>query len=496
MNGPTSPPLLSKSKYMLGLQCVKQLWIHYHQRELLPPVEPATQAVFDQGHEVGAWAKHLFPGGIDLNGTVAIDAALALTEDALREGRPVFEAAIRHGRCLSRADILDPAGDGNWDLIEVKSSTMQKEEHLQDVAFQLRTCEGAGLRIRRCFLLLINTEYVRNGLIDPSALFQKIDVTEEARALLPAVALHVEEMLRVIAHEQCPEVRIGPHCQSPYDCPLQYHCWAFLPKPNIFDLRGGGKKAWTLFDAGVLRMEDIPADFKLSGAQAIEARCHRTGEPHVDVPGLRSFLAQLQYPLQFLDFETFQPAVPPFDRSRPYGQIPFQFSLHVVPAQGAAPIHYAFLAEEATDPRPAFLAELRRRIGGEGSIVAYNTAFETGRLRECAEFFPDFQPWAGSLLPRFVDLFAPFRSGLYYHLAQHGSASLKAVLPVLTGTGYDALEIHDGGTASREFLRVTFGNVPADERARVRTALERYCSQDTQAMIDIVAALTGICGPR
>jgi hypothetical protein len=216
----------------------------------------------------------------------------------------------------------------------------------------------------------------------------------------------------------------------------------------------------------------------------------------VDVPGLRSFLAQLRYPLQFLDFETFQPAVPPFDRSRPYGQIPFQFSLHVVPAPGAAPVHYAFLAEEVTDPRPAFLAELRRRLGGEGSIVAYNIAFETGRLRECAEFFPDFQPWADSLLPRFVDLFAPFRSGLYYHPAQHGSASLKAVLPVLTGTGYDALEIHDGGTASREFLRITLGNVPADERARVRAALERYCSQDTQAMIDIVAALTEICRPR
>ena len=80
----------------------------------------------------------------------------------------------------------------------------------------------------------------------------------------------------------------------------------------------------------------------------------------------------------------------------------------------------------------------------------------------------------------------------YYHPDQHGSASMKAVLPSLTGKGYDGLEIQEGDMASNEFLRVTFGDVPAEERRRVRQQLEEYCGRDTEGMVWITDALRRI----
>jgi hypothetical protein len=135
------------------------------------------------------------------------------------------------------------------------------------------------------------------------------------------------------------------------------------------------------------------------------------------------------------------------------------------------------------------MTELKRLLGVNGSIVAYNTKFEVARISECAGFFLEYQSWCDRTLPRFVDLLEVFDSLDYYDPAQSGSASLKAVLPALTGKSYDGLKIQDGETAGREFMRITSGEIGLDERQGVRQQLEEYCQQDTQALIDILLAL-------
>ena len=54
---PTGPPLISKTKYLVGMQCSKALWIHYNKKALLPAVDPTLAAIFDQGHLVGRLGK-------------------------------------------------------------------------------------------------------------------------------------------------------------------------------------------------------------------------------------------------------------------------------------------------------------------------------------------------------------------------------------------------------------------------------------------------------
>ena len=182
-------------------------------------------------------------------------------------------------------------------------------------------------------------------------------------------------------------------------------------------------------------------------------------------------------------------AIPLFDGVKPYQQVPFQYSLHIVRQPGAKPEHHQFLADGPADPRPDFMRHLRHDLPDTGSVVSYNASFETSRLKECCELLPEFKPWLRKVTPRVVDLLLPFRGFRYYHPKQDGSASMKAVLPALTGQGYEKLTIQEGGAASREYLRVTFGDVSTAERLRVRKDLEAYCALDTLGMVQIVEEL-------
>ena len=258
------------------------------------------------------------------------------------------------------------------------------------------------------------------------------------------------------------------------------------------ELYRGKAKGFALLDRGVTRLVEIPEDCSLTENQRVQVETVMSASPRVSKLGIRRFLQDIKYPIHLLDFETFSTAIPKFDGLRPFQRVPFQFSLHIQTSPGADLVHRGFLAHGAGDPRAEFMARLREVVAREGSLVAYNAAFEKGVLQECADALPAFQPWVESLEPRFVDLLQPFRAFRYYHPAQHGSASMKAVLPALTGRGYEDLAIRDGDTASREYLRVTFGNSESTKRDRVYRQLEEYCGLDTKGMWEIISALQNL----
>ena len=479
-----SRTLLSKSTYVQGLQCQKLLWFRYNAKDQLEQPGALAQAIFDQGHEVGDWAKRRFPDGLEVaRGTADFDEVIAETRRHLALRKPLFEPAFRAAGGYARLDILNPVDDDAWDIIEVKSSTSVKDVYLEDVAFQAHICTAAGLTIRRCYVLHIKSSYVRQGDVDPLALFTQVDVTRRVSALSAKIEDRIGEFARVIGAVEHPVVNIGPHCNSPYECPLTHMCWNFLPEHNVTTLYRGTKKAFEFLSQGINAIADLPATASLSRVQRIQKSAILANEAQTDPAQIRAFLGRLQYPLHYLDFETMGSAVPLFDGSRPFEQIPFQFSLHVVRHPGAKPEHHSFLAEGREDPRPRFMAALMEHIGPAGSIIAYNAGFERGVLVGCAQRLPQHAAWVASLPPRIVDLLEPFRKFHCYHQAQHGSASIKAVLPAFTGKDYSALAIGEGGTASLEFVRVTFSEVSAEERATVRQHLEDYCQLDTLAMV-------------
>ncbi len=160
----TDAPFISKSKFLWGLQCPKLLWTAYNAKDQIPAPDAATQAIFDQGNEVGALAKKLFPGGIEVSvGATDFRQVIQQSLEAVKARKPLFEAGFEYNGGFARADILNPVGKDAWDVVEVKSSTQVKNENLPDLAFQAFVYSGAGLKLRRCVLMHINSEFIRHG---------------------------------------------------------------------------------------------------------------------------------------------------------------------------------------------------------------------------------------------------------------------------------------------------------------------------------------------
>ena len=467
---------------------MKLLWVSINDAARLPAYDATTQHVFDQGHIIGELALQLYPDGINLHAE-NIGENLRETKSALKLRKPLFEAGFSGNRLYCRVDILNPSAGGSWDIVEVKSTNDIKDEQLYDVAFQRHSCQLAGLKINRCHIMHLNRDYVKQGDIDPWQLFVTEDVTDQLAEFSDSLEMRIAEMLTVIDSDECPETAVGRHCNAPYDCLLQQECWKHLPENHVMTLYSGKKLGEDMMVQGILDISNIPEEIKLNDKQQIQKDCVICGQPHIDTDEIKSFLKSLKYSLYFMDFETFATGLPIYDGTSPYQNIPFQFSLHVITKPGAMVEHYEFLAEGKDDPRPAFLAELKQDIGPKGNILVYYAAFEKSRLKELARAFLEYQEWVDSINERIVDLNVPFRDFSYYHPQQLGSSSLKHVLPALTNLSYDNLEIGEGTTASLKFMESAFGDIPEQERQKIRNDLLVYCGQDTGGMIDILKKL-------
>jgi hypothetical protein len=487
----TFQKILTKSKYINGLQCQRLLWISVNAKDRLPEVDEAKQKLFDEGHIVGEFAKKLFFNGIDIEDE-DFSKNLEETKKLLKENKPLFEPAFLVDRIYSRADILEPTKDG-WNIVEVKSSTEVKDVNIQDVAFQKYVYEKAGIKINKCFLLHINNQYVRQGEINPSELFVKEDISINVVEEIKLVPERVKEMLEIIDSKE-PVIKISDSCSKPYECPLKEECWSFLPKENsVFDLYRGGKKSWELFEKRILAIKDIPDSFELGDKQQIQLKCEKTGKVHINEKAIKEFLDKLKYPLYFLDFETYQTAIPLYNGLKPYQQIPFQFSVHKIDSKGKK-THYSFISSGKKDPRKKFINAIKRKLGTKGSVIVYNQVFEQSRLKEIGEFFPLEKEVVGKIIERMTDLLIPFRNFDYYDRKQEGSASIKYVLPAMTNMTYNGMEIANGGQASIRYAYITHGDIKGnkakkEEIKKVREDLKKYCGLDTEAMILILNKL-------
>ncbi len=464
---------LTKTLYVNGLACAKSLWLAFNDPDRLPKVNASTQHRFDEGRQIGELARRRYPKGVLLPSEGPRENDLR-SRTFLEKRVPLFEAGLFHrvDACYARADVLLPAGKHEWDVIEVKSGGSVTEEYLHDVAFQRYCYASAGLRIRRCALLLVNTMYERSGEIDLDQLFKDVDVTAVAAELEPRIEPNVAALLATARLDECPQFGSGEQFHNDeagvHDDDL---VWKQHPDSDIQGLYRGGKQTLQFLESGIYRIRDIPKSVVLKGRQVIQHAAHSSGQVHLDRKEIAAFLAKLRYPLHYLDFETVGTAVPLFDGVKPYQQIPFQFSVHVVEAPGEKPRAHSFLTLEPTDPREMLLRALQQSIGPEGSLVAYNQAFEKTRLKELAALFPEQASWVRGVDGRFVDLLAPFREFAYYSPLQSGSASLKAVLPAVTGRGYEGFDIANGGQASLAYLYAAFGT-PDGERASSREVEE------------------------
>jgi len=484
---------ISKSQYLKGMQCPKALWFYRHRPDLFPDIPATKQHLFDSGHEVGILAQGYFEDGIEITEQYnEIDQAIESTEKAVANGySAIFEAtACSYDGAYSRIDILNKVEQSDdWDLIEVKMSTTVKEYHYDDMTFQRYAFEQAGYKVRKSILMHLNRDYEKKGNIDPKELFTLEDCTDAVCQHLSGVTETLADLLDLVNLKDEPEIDIGDHCKKPFLCDYFDHCWQHIPDYSVYNIFKGARLQ-DLLGRNIVDVADVPVEVPLRGKKVIDVMAYRNDEVYVEKGNIRGFLSLLEYPLYYLDYETIFPAIPLYDKSSPYQQIPFQFSLHIQESLEQELIHLEFLHTKPTDPRPDFAKALIKTCGTKGSVVVYNRGFESRINRELGKSISKYRTDLENINNRMVDLLIPFRSRYLYHPKMKGSASLKSVLPAFVpDLNYDELEIADGSTASMMYLNCIQNRVSETEKEFIYNGLRKYCELDTLAEVKLIDVL-------
>lgn len=415
-------PIFSKSKFLKALKSSTSYQfggaVNDNFLESKPESAASIKARQEMGNKIGALAHDYFDSGIEVPEQFKdIPLAEEQTRDLIAAGEnTLFEAtAINpNNGSFCRIDVLQRVeGRDEWDMIEVKSSTKAKPEHIDDLAFQRYVFEAAGYKIRKSGVLHINSAYVAEVDLDPKQFFTLSDVTDRVEKRLTTIAPKVAEF---IAHE--------------------------------------------------------------------------TGEQAIDKEALTKFLDDVEYPIYFLDYEAVANAIPLYEGTKPYQQVPFQFSLHVQQEPDGELEHISFLHKDRTDPRRAFAEALVSSCGDSGSVVVYYQGFEGARNKELAKDYPDLAAGLKSINERMIDIYEPFKKRWLYDPAQMGGTSIKVVLPTFTNISYEGMDIGNGEQALNEYRAFVAGLINYEaELEALWEGLEIYCEQDTYAMVALLDVL-------
>ena len=427
---------------------------------------------------------------IDLR-TEGVAAAVERTRMLLQTRKPLFEAGFTAAGGLAFADVMMPMTDGAmpaWKMVEVKSSTSVKTYQEDDAAIQSHIARASGVDVRRVAIAHIDATWIYPGGADYSGLLIEKDVTEAALARGAEVAAWIASAQQVVAQAVPPDIQMGAQCETPFPCGFQQHCRQNLPKaefPLAWLPRTPAKALKDfLVQSGVQDMRDVP-EALLTPLQRRVRDATLSGQAYFDAEGARQDLLKHPLPAYFLDFETIQFGVPRWAGTRPFQMLPFQFSLHRMDAHGQL-THQDFLDLSGNDPSEAFATQLARACAEPLPVFVYHAGFEGSRLKELAQRFPAIAPTLQAIRGRLVDLL-PIAQARYYHPRQHGSWSIKKVLPTIApDLGYDALPgAQDGGMAMAAYLEAIAPATTSQRNAVIRDELLAYCSLDTRAMVEI-----------
>jgi len=484
---------LSKTDFIQYCNCPKSLWLLKHKPEQYPKKEFSLflEKLVKQGYEVEKYTQKLFPGGVSLFEYGPLKA----TEKALKDGkRFYFQAAFKSvNGAFARIDILERLENNKWHIYEVKSSSAikkdQKHNHLKDAAFQKYVLEESGLKVAKVSIIHLNKEYIRDGEINPYSLLVKDDVTEQIDKIYEQVSLQILEALTFLKREKIDESMCS--CR---ENTKSNHCDSFnyfnpdIPDWSIYEIGNIRKnKIQLLLDEKILKITDVGRDIEFNTRQEMQIESAQRNEAIFNKRDIKKKLSQLEFPLYFIDYETFSNAIPKIDTTKPFQQIPFQVSIHTLSEDGKL-THFEYLGDNIELPYK-MLKEMEKETGADkkGSYISWHKSFEIGRNREMAKMFPEFANYLNTMNEKMFDLEDIFKQD-YFDYKFHGSTSIKYVLPVmLPKLSYQDLDIQNGTMASDTWERLALGDkdITEEDRKRTRKNLLEYCELDTMAMVEI-----------
>lgn len=488
--------LLSKSDYLLYLKHPGWLWLKKHDKNKLPSIDDSSQAVLDAGNLFESYAERLFPDGIRL-GFTDYASYLALPEqtmEALLGGaQTIFQARFEVNKLLTCiCDVITVVDEKAFDLYEIKSSTEAKPEHIVDLAFQAHVLRENGFSVRNVYVVHVNNGYIRSGDVNPNDFCVITDVTEKVNAKADATTQGITDALAVMQMASMPDLSPALAGNNAFGEWLGiYTSITNPPTDSIYELCSlNATKTKQLEDASIKMLVDIPDDFPLTPKQRLQVTAVKLNQRLIKPESIKDLLTSFEYPLYFLDYETMASIIPAFDGMRPYQQVPFQYSLHILDSPDGELRHEEYLHREGTNPDKSVARALRSHIGDTGTVLAWNMSFEKNCNKTLAAAEPEVHDFLMSVNERMNDLMLPFSKGWYVDKGFCGSASIKKVLPVLVPTlSYAELGIHEGGSAQRLWVQAVIDGKDTIDKQVLFADLIEYCKLDTLAMVEIFNVL-------
>lgn len=494
--------VLSKSDYMTYLKHLAWLWLKKFEKHRLPEIDDSTQAIFDAGHEFESYAEQLYPDGVKLgfDNFSEYSSLTRRTKEALDDGvKTIFQGRFESNDLTCIVDVLDRVEGSTFDLIEVKSSTRAKPEHHFDLAFQVMVLEASGLKIRNVTIIHIDKTYKRNGDIDPTGITAITDVTEAVRELGDITAEQVTKAKQLLKNKQKPDFSTRWANQAGIPGTSWFHEWLDVYKHihpeldpySIYYLSyPNAEQIGELEDAGITLIKDIPDDNDYREKHQLQVQATKTGKRIIQKDKIKAFLDTFEYPLYFLDYETYSSVIPIFDNESPYADYPFQYSLHIIDSPDSEVRHTEYIHQENSVAIPRLVEQLQEDIGDTGTILTWNMGYEKGCNDRMAELYPEYSDFLASVNERIEDLMIPFSKLWFVDKDFFGSASIKYVLPVLIPElSYKELEVSDGLYARRLWMDTFLYGKNDAQKEQIYKDLSKYCTLDTYAMVRIFKTL-------
>ena len=494
--------IISKSGYMLFLRHPAWLWLKKFEKDKLPPIDANLQTMFDAGHEFETYIEKLYPNAVRLgfSNYSEYQTLPYKTQQALDQGaKTILQGRFEADGLTCIIDVLERIDGGVFDLIEIKSSTKAKPEHEYDLAFQTIVLEKAEIKIRNISVIHANKEYVRDGDIEPEKLSAKIDITQQVRALIDLTKKQIDQAFLILSQKDRPDMSPGYVNQIDVANTQWFNDWLDIYKSfnpgldpySIYNLAyPNAQQIGTLEDRGISLIKDVPKELTLREKQVVQIQTTRDNKRIIDKQKIKEFIDTFEYPLYFLDYETFSSVIPQFDGCSPYADYPFQYSLHVLRSPDSELEHFEYLHNDSTNPMPGLLEQLKKDIGDTGTVLAWNMSYEKSCNDRMAKFYPEYAEFLTNLNERINDLMIPFSKMWFFDKDFFGSASVKKVMPVLAPElSYKEINIGDGLLARRMWTQTVLEGKNQANRGIIIKDLSRYCTLDTFAMVRILEEL-------
>jgi hypothetical protein len=495
--------LISKSRFLDYLTCPKDAWFRIHKPELEEfKISDSLQNRFDQGNEAEEYAKKLkiFYGMVEIKsrGTEAqkeIDALISQKTPA------IYQATFIADGYIIRCDVLKwNAETKKWDLYEIKVTSSVHDsgerDHYSDAAFQAIVLEQYGVPLGRTYIVHLNKEYVRKGEIEIESLFISEDCTPKVDARKKTIVAEMEEAKKYLNQEKEPKSGCDCHYYG-----RSSHCATFsrshpeIPEYSIHDLAYIGKSAnklKELIKQGLYHLNEIQDTSDFTDRQQNQIAVEKTKDPIIVKKEIENILNGYAYPLYFLDYETYAPAVPVYDGYSPYKRIPIQFSLHYIEKKGGPLEHIDYIHEENSDPSEAVAKHLTESIEPLGTVLAWNVGFERSVTNELASRVPKYENTLRRICTQMQDQMDVFTNQYYVHKGFKGSAGIEPVMNVLLPKmTYDHLP-YTGEAVGFVWWKDIVSKTPAPDRNERLRLIREYCKQDTFVMVEIFRILSEI----